>query len=48
VKEAGVATVPLSSFTTDPHPPRMVRFAFCKTDEMLKEAARRLQAFADR
>jgi len=48
VKEAGVATVPLSSFTTDPNPPRMVRFAFCKTDEMLKEAARRLQAFADR
>ncbi len=48
VKEAGVATVPLSSFTTDPHPPRMVRFAFCKTDDLLEEAARRLRAFAER
>jgi aspartate/methionine/tyrosine aminotransferase len=48
VKEAGVATVPLSSFTTDPHPPRMVRFAFCKTDEVLEEAAGRLQAFAEK
>jgi aminotransferase len=48
VKEAGVATVPLSSFTTDPNPPRMVRFAFCKTDDMLEEAARRLQAFSER
>ncbi len=48
VKEAGVATVSLSSFTTDPHPPRMVRFAFCKTDEVLEEAAGRLQAFAEK
>ena len=48
VREAGVATVPLSSFTTDPHPPRMVRFAFCKTDDLLEEAARRLRAFAER
>ena len=48
VKEAGVATVPLSSFTTDPDPPRMVRFAFCKTDDVLEEAARRLLAFTKR
>jgi len=48
VREAGVATVPLSSFTTDPDPPRMVRFAFCKTDDVLEEAARRLRAFAER
>lgn len=48
VKEAGVAAVPLSSFTTDPNPPRMVRFAFCKTDDLLKDAARRLQAFSER
>jgi aspartate/methionine/tyrosine aminotransferase len=46
VKEAGVATVPLSSFTTEPTPPLMVRFAFCKTDDLLEEAGRRLAAFA--
>jgi len=46
VKEAGVATVPLSSFTTDPAPPRMVRFAFCKTDDVLDAASERLLAFA--
>ena len=46
VKEAGVATVPLSSFTTDPRPAPMVRFAFCKTDDLLDEAGARLLAFA--
>ena len=45
VKEAGVATVPLSSFTTEQAPPKRVRFAFCKTDGLLEEAGRRLQAF---
>jgi aspartate/methionine/tyrosine aminotransferase len=49
VKEAGVATVPVSSFFTDKAgAPRMVRFAFCKTDDVLEEAGRRLQAFAAR
>ena len=48
VKEAGVATVPLSSFLTDPAASRSVRFAFCKTDDLLEEAARRLAAFAVR
>ena len=39
----GVATVPASSFyaSTDPAR-RLVRFAFCKTEEVLEEAARRL------
>ena len=46
VKEAGVATVPLSSFTTDPRPAPLVRFAFCKTDDLLDEAGARLLAFA--
>ena len=48
VKEAGVATVPYASFTTDPAPPRLVRFAFCKTDELLEQAAQRLLAFSSR
>jgi aminotransferase len=41
----GVATVPASSFfaATDPAR-RLVRFAFCKTDDVLAEAARRLAA----
>jgi aspartate/methionine/tyrosine aminotransferase len=48
VREAGVATVPLSSFLSDPAASRMVRFAFCKTDDLLEEAGRRLLAFANR
>jgi len=48
VKEAGLATVPYSSFTTERAPRPMVRFAFCKTDDLLNEAAARLQAFAGR
>jgi len=44
-KEIGVTPVPGSSFfsTTDPAR-RMVRFAFCKREETLAEAARRLDA----
>jgi len=47
VKEAGVATVPISSFMTAAAPP-MVRFAFCKTEDLLAEAGQRLLAFAGR
>ena len=47
VKEAGVATVPISSFMTAAPPP-MVRFAFCKTEDLLVEAGQRLLAFARR
>jgi len=44
VKEIGVAVVPGSSFYNDPRDgSRQVRFAFCKRDETLDEAARRLQ-----
>ena len=42
-KEIGVAPVPGSSFFSRPALGRtLVRFAFCKTEEMLREAARRL------
>ncbi len=44
VKEIGVAAVPGSSFYRDPRDgARQVRFAFCKKDETLEEAARRLR-----
>jgi aminotransferase len=43
VREIGVAAVPGSSFYRDPKDgARQVRFAFCKKDETLGEAARRL------
>src|SRR5438067_2118723 len=43
VKEIGVAAVPGSSFYNDPRDgAQQVRFAFCKRDETLDEAARRL------
>ncbi len=43
VKEIGVAAVPGSSFYRDPKDgARQVRFAFCKKDETLDEAAKRL------
>jgi aminotransferase len=44
VKEIGVAAVPGSSFYRDPRDgAQQVRFAFCKKDETLDEAARRLR-----
>ena len=43
VEEIGIAVVPGSSFYNDPADGRrQVRFAFCKKDETLDEAARRL------
>ncbi len=45
VVKHGVATVPISSFCAERDPSRrMVRFAFCKTDDVLEGAARRLEA----
>ncbi|GBQ90745.1 aminotransferase [Asaia krungthepensis] len=45
VTDAGVAAIPVSAFY-DPHgapPPRhLIRFAFCKTEPVLREALRRL------
>ncbi len=44
VKDIGVAVVPGSSFYDDPRDgAQQVRFAFCKRDETLDEAARRLR-----
>ena len=44
VKEIGVAAVPGSSFYGDPRDgAQQVRFAFCKRDQTLDEAARRLR-----
>jgi aspartate/methionine/tyrosine aminotransferase len=43
VERHGVACVPASSFFAAPDPARrIVRFAFCKTDDVPEEAARRL------
>jgi aspartate/methionine/tyrosine aminotransferase len=44
VREAGVASVPGSSFYARPEDGHaLVRFAFCKTEELLAEAVRRLR-----
>jgi aminotransferase len=49
VEEVGVAVVPGSSFYQDPANGRLqVRFAFCKRDETLDEAERRLARFRRR
>lgn len=41
---AGVAAIPVSAFCGDPGPfERLVRFAFCKRDETIDEAVRRLR-----
>jgi aminotransferase len=48
-REVGVAPVPGSSFFSDPaRGRRLVRFAFCKTEDVLEEAARRLAQLAGR
>jgi N-succinyldiaminopimelate aminotransferase len=48
--EAGVAAIPLSAFRATPDGPArsLVRFAFCKRDEVLDEAVDRLQGWAAR
>ncbi|MBW2528581.1 MAG: aminotransferase class I/II-fold pyridoxal phosphate-dependent enzyme [Deltaproteobacteria bacterium] len=44
IDRAGVVAIPPSAFYHhEEHGKRFVRFAFCKTDEVLDEAARRLQ-----
>jgi aminotransferase len=48
-REAGVAAVPGSSFFSEPERGNtLVRFAFCKKNETLKEAGERLKRFAER
>jgi aspartate/methionine/tyrosine aminotransferase len=47
-REVGVAPVPGSSFYSDPGMGRnIVRFAFCKTGDMLEEAGKRLRRLKD-
>jgi len=41
--DLGVAAIPLSPFYAEPPAARLVRFCFCKQDETLDEAARRLR-----
>ena len=44
-EEVGVVGVPVSVFVDDPAPvASLVRFAFCKKEEVLREAARRLRS----
>ncbi len=48
-REIGVTPVPGSSFFSAPGPGRhLVRFAFCKTDDVLREAAERLATIRTR
>lgn len=46
VREAGVATIPLSAFYHDGTDHRVIRFCFAKRDETLRAAAERLARFA--
>ncbi|KRF32731.1 aminotransferase class I/II-fold pyridoxal phosphate-dependent enzyme [Yonghaparkia sp. Soil809] len=48
VRDAGVASIPLAAFapgTTDPAIRSSLRFAFCRRDEAIEEAVRRLSAY---
>lgn len=46
--EAGVAAVPVSAFYADTPPEGFARFCFCKRDEVLDEASRRLGRYFGR
>lgn len=49
VRDAGVATVPVSAFYKGENPPsKFLRFCFCKQDEILDEAADRLAQWLGR
>ncbi|MSR18392.1 MAG: aminotransferase class I/II-fold pyridoxal phosphate-dependent enzyme [Phycisphaerales bacterium] len=49
VREARVATIPVSAFYGDPAAnPHFLRVAFCKSDETISEACRRLQVYSRR
>ncbi len=45
VREARVGSIPVSAFYPQDPPTHMVRFCFCKQDEVLDEAIARLKAF---
>jgi N-succinyldiaminopimelate aminotransferase len=46
--EAGVTTVPMSAFYQQDAPDHLLRFCFCKRDEVLDEAVVRLKAWRER
>jgi aspartate/methionine/tyrosine aminotransferase len=46
--EAGVTTVPMSAFYSGEAPRHLLRFCFCKRDEVLDEAVARLKAWQER
>jgi aspartate/methionine/tyrosine aminotransferase len=46
--EAGVTTVPMSAFYSGNAPRHLLRFCFCKRDEVLDEAVARLKAWQER
>ena len=47
-EEAGVAGVPVQAFCSDPaQAPSLVRFGFCKTEDVIAEGLGRLQRWAD-
>ena len=47
IEQVRVAAIPVSAFHDDPDPPvHLVRFAFCKRDELLLEAVGRLHALS--
>jgi aspartate/methionine/tyrosine aminotransferase len=48
VREAGVASIPVSAFCEGAGPNGVVRFCFTKSDAALDEAAERLAAFRER
>ena len=45
VREAGVAVIPLSVFYKDGKPGNLVRFAFCKKREVIRESVKRLEKY---
>jgi methionine aminotransferase len=46
IRQAKVATIPLSPFYAAPPPMTLVRLCTAKQDDTLRTAAQRLQAFA--
>ncbi|WP_018410365.1 methionine aminotransferase [Methyloversatilis thermotolerans] len=45
MREAGVASIPVSAFYHDAHDPGLVRFCFAKSDALLEQACERLRRF---
>ncbi len=46
IQEAGVATIPVSAFYSQPSDNKVLRFCFAKKEQTLEEAANRLMKFS--